>query len=257
MCAGAIIYATGIKRINQLGGLAKKMPALCVCFFIAALSIAGVPPLCGFTCKSLSMAAARGAGFHLVELLMVLGSIGTALSIPFKMGYFIFFGTDRKLSPKPLPKNMYAAMGIMAGCCILFGVAPDLVYQMLPYAMNYHPFSAAHVLEYIQLVPAALIPFLMYLPNMEPHTGLTLDIGWIVRIPLRKFLWSISGFFFWIQTRVEQAGHCVYTGIKYLFDTDQAHRSADRDRKQIGEGMLTTLIVIIVVALFVILKHAQ
>ena len=36
MCAGAIIYATGIRKINQLGGLAKKMPFTFWCFVIAA-----------------------------------------------------------------------------------------------------------------------------------------------------------------------------------------------------------------------------
>lgn len=255
MCAGAIITATGIRKINQLGGLAKKMPVLCIFFFVAALSIAGVPLFCGFTCKSLSMTAAAGAGYHAVELLMMLGSIGTALSIPFKMGYFIFFGKDRNLSVKPIPQNMYAAMGIGAFCCILFGLAPDLVYRMLPYTMNYHPYGIAHVLEYVQLLPAALIPFLMYLSKMEPHTALTLDLDWFARVPFKRFIHGISGFFFKIQELVDTNGRKIYRSLKRSFSKNTFSRNADAERRQIGEGMLGILIVIIIVVLFILIKH--
>ena len=58
MCAGAIIYATGIRKINQLGVLAKKMPFTFWCFVIAALSISGVPLFNGFISKSITISAA-------------------------------------------------------------------------------------------------------------------------------------------------------------------------------------------------------
>ena len=43
MCCGAVITATGKRKISQLGGLAKKMPLTAGCFLIASLAITGFP----------------------------------------------------------------------------------------------------------------------------------------------------------------------------------------------------------------------
>ncbi len=155
------------------------------------------------------MVAAKEAGMHSVELLMMLGSIGTALSIPIKMGYFIFFGKDKNIQPKPVPKNMYVAAVIGAALCILFGVCPNLAYRMLPYAMDYHPYTFHHILEYMQLVPAALLAFLMYIRKMEPHSLLTLDIDWFARVPFKKFIVLLTRIFSGIQLKMESIGRKI------------------------------------------------
>ena len=90
MCAGAVIYATGIKHINKVGGMAKKLPLVAVCFFSAAFSIAGIPAFNGFISKNITVNAAAAAGQPMVFTLLELAAIGTFLSIPLKMGYFIF-----------------------------------------------------------------------------------------------------------------------------------------------------------------------
>ena len=114
MCAGAIIYATGIRKINQLSGMAKKMPFVAVCFFVAAFSISGVPFFNGFISKTITIAAASAAGYDWIYTLLELASIGTFLSITLKMGYFIFLrDTDKDVHlAHKLPKNMYVAMGL-------------------------------------------------------------------------------------------------------------------------------------------------
>ncbi|MEL6829510.1 MAG: proton-conducting transporter membrane subunit, partial [Pseudomonadota bacterium] len=47
MCAGAIYVATGATNISQMRGLGRKMPLVFTAFFIASLSIIGIPPLAG------------------------------------------------------------------------------------------------------------------------------------------------------------------------------------------------------------------
>lgn len=272
MCAGAIIKATGISKISQLGGLAKKMPIICVCFFIAALSIAGVPPFAGFTCKSLSMEAVHATGSHLLEILMLVGSIGTALSILFKMGYFTFFGKDRDIKVKPIPKNMYVAIIAGAGLCILFGAAPNLVYNMLPYPEHYHVYSLHHLLEYMQLIPAALLAFVLYLKNMAPHDTITLDLDWLARRPFKKGFYGFSGFLADIQASSDSFGvkfqrklglaaanplkHTPNKGRK-LESRETSPNRFDEDayRPQIGGGMLAVFITVIIIGVFIILKH--
>lgn len=51
MCAGAIYVATGKTEISQMRGLGRKMPIVFTAFFIASLSIIGVPPLGGAWAK--------------------------------------------------------------------------------------------------------------------------------------------------------------------------------------------------------------
>lgn len=272
MCAGAIIQATGLKKITQLGGLAKKMPVVCVCFFIAALSITGVPPFAGFTGKSVSMLAAQSTGSTLLELLLLLGSIGTALSLLFKMGYFTFFGEDKGIEVKPIPKNMYVAMIAGAGLCVLFGVAPNLAYNMLPYPEHYHIYSLHHVLEYTQMIPAALLAFMLFLKKMGPHDTITLDFDWFVRVPFKKGFYALSGVLANIQSKYDGFGVKFQRKLGLASANPMKHAPTkpnqvkdravsvnrfdeDAYRPKIGTGMIAVFIMVIVVGVFITVKH--
>lgn len=210
MCAGAVIYATGIRKINHLGGMAKKMPFVFVCFVIAAFSISGIPLFNGFISKSITITAAMEAGQPAIELLLQLASVGTFLSITMKMIYFIFLREGKEVEIKnEIPKNMYVAMGIGAALCTVYGIFPDLLYRFLPFEMEYHPFTVDHIVQYIQLLGVAMVPFMMYLSHMEPHEQLTLDTDWLYRRPFAALVSGISslvcatraalgGFFRWV-----------------------------------------------------------
>jgi multicomponent Na+:H+ antiporter subunit D len=50
-CAGAIFVATGKKNISEMIGIGRRMPVTMGAFFIAALSITGLPPCGGFWSK--------------------------------------------------------------------------------------------------------------------------------------------------------------------------------------------------------------
>lgn len=50
-CAGAIITKAGKTFVYELEGMAKRMPKICAIFTISALSLMGVPGLCGFMSK--------------------------------------------------------------------------------------------------------------------------------------------------------------------------------------------------------------
>ncbi len=65
LAAGAVDHATGTRRLDQLGGLARRLPITACVFVAAALALAGVWPLSGFWSedKILEAAAARGSGF--------------------------------------------------------------------------------------------------------------------------------------------------------------------------------------------------
>lgn len=268
MCAGAIIYATGIRKINQLAGMAKKMPFVAVCFFVAAFSISGVPLFNGFISKTITIAAASEAGQDLVYFLLELASVGTFLSITLKMGYFIFLRNDDKgvEIKTELPKNMYVAMTIGAVLCTAYGVCPDLLYRYLPFdAPAYHPFTAAHILSYIEILTVTMIPFMMYLPKMEPHTAISLDTDWFYRKPFAYIVLLISNALCALCAALGQAWYVIYKQFMGLTENPmelldakpfrkRARYNPENYRTSIADPIMITLTVLISSAAYFLFK---
>ena len=120
-------------------------------------------------------------GLNWVYFGLSLASIGTFLSITLKMTYFIFFAKpDKEFEVRAIPKNMYWAMGISAFLNVIFGIVPFVLYKIsAPLAREdvYHPYTVDHVTQYIEVLVAAMIPFMLYLPHMKPRG--TIFCRWI------------------------------------------------------------------------------
>ena len=262
MAVGAIIYTTGIRKINELGGLHKKLPLVTLFFFIAAFSISGVPFFTGFASKSIIMTGASEAGLLWVDMCLKIASIATFVSITLKMGYFIFFGEENKdvVVKRPVPMGMYIAMGIDAVLCILFGVFPGLLYGLLPLEMEYHVFTVDHFMAYIQLLCVSIVPFMMYLDHMKPHSQLSLDFDWFYRKPFAALIRNISSLVCATRLALGEACLAVYDGFNKLaahplqfigllpreLDSDNGAPvpeayAPDRYRANIGETMIITM----------------
>lgn len=212
MCAGVVIKATGLRKItdlHRLGGLARVMPVTAVCFLISSLAIAGFPLLNGFVSKALIMNAAAGGGYHWAELLLLLASVGTFMSVTLKINYFVFFGRGEAEdalhygSALPgegalpgeasLPLNMKLAMIAGATACVVTGIFPGLVYGLTPFGSDGHPFTVDHVTQYIGMFAGTALVFVMYIRHMEPAAKLTLDTDWLYRKPLKYAFWWLCG----------------------------------------------------------------
>lgn len=73
LIAGIVDHATGTKDIRHLGGLARAMPVTAIATVLAALSMAGLPPMIGFIGKELLYEAKLHAPF--------LGNVFTGLGL--------------------------------------------------------------------------------------------------------------------------------------------------------------------------------
>lgn len=51
LIAGAIIYKTGLKNVDDYRGIGKKMPVTMWCFTLLSLALIGIPPASGFVSK--------------------------------------------------------------------------------------------------------------------------------------------------------------------------------------------------------------
>ena len=181
MGAGAVLQATGVSRLNELGGLAPKMRAVLWLFMVGAFSISGFPLFNGFISKSMIVSAAGHAHLEGIMLGLLLVSIGTFLSIALKIPVFAFWGKDRQLEVKPLPGNMYLAMGIAASLCLFYGIFPNALYVILPYEVNYQPYTAYHLIEAIQMLTFSFIGFWLLRGKLAGEPYLALDMDWFYR----------------------------------------------------------------------------
>ena len=193
MGAGAVIQATGKRKLSDLGGLGSAMPLVFVLYMIAALSISGVPLFNGFTSKSMIVSAAAYAHLPLPELLLTLAGVGTFLSVGLKLPYFTFMGGDRGLSAGRLPLNMLLAMGAAAFFCVWLGLFPQALYARLPFHAEYHPFTVDHVVSSMQLLIGTALAFWWLLDRFHRETTVTLDTDWFYRRPLQAAFSGLIG----------------------------------------------------------------
>jgi multicomponent Na+:H+ antiporter subunit D len=186
MSAGAVLYQTGRRKCSELGGLYQSMPLTTICGIIGALSISAFPFTSGFISKAMIGAGAAGEHMALVYFLLVAASAGVFLHAGIKYPWFVFFQKDSGLRPADPPLNMRLAMVLFAFLCILIGVFPGLLYALLPYPVDYVPYTADHVMTQFQLLLFAGLAFFLMLPLMRRTRTVTLDFDWLWRVGLPR-----------------------------------------------------------------------
>ncbi|MFC7044733.1 proton-conducting transporter membrane subunit [Halobacteriaceae archaeon GCM10025711] len=133
MVAGVLVLRTREERLQRLGGLRREMPLTFLAFAVAALSIAGTPGFNGFVSKGMIFDGVEAAGRPVLWWVLLLGGVGTVVSFA-KVGYYAFFHGPADRSVADASPLQAAAMFAIAGVCVLFGVAPDLLFALLPAA---------------------------------------------------------------------------------------------------------------------------
>jgi multicomponent Na+:H+ antiporter subunit D len=184
MSAGAVVYRTGRNKCSEVGGLFRTMPLTAVCGIVGALAISGFPLTSGFTTKTMISQAAADQSLTWVYFLLAAASAGVFLHAGIKFPWFVFFQRDSGLRPKDAPWNMAAAMVFFAVLCILFGVAPQLIYDLLPYPVDYEAYTAGKVVFYLQLLLFSGLAFFLMLPLMRRTETISLDTDWLWRVAL-------------------------------------------------------------------------
>ena len=184
MSIGSVMYRVGTAKATELGGLYKSMPLTMVFCIIGAMSISAFPMFSGFTAKAVIMKAVGYEELIYVYLILLAASAGVLHHSGIKIPYFTFFSHDSGLRPKEAPINMLIAMGIASVLCIGIGVMPTQFYQILPYALDYQPYDASHIVGQFQLVIFAMLAFtfLMRFGFYPPEIRSTvLNTDWLYR----------------------------------------------------------------------------
>jgi len=190
MGAGAVLHMTGRSKLTELGGLYRYMPVTFLLYMVGGLSISAFPLFSGFVSKTIIIEAAAEDGRGVIFLLMMLAGVGTFLSTTLKLPWFTFFGRDAGLRPAEAPVNMRVAMGLAALLCFVIGVMPQLLYTILPYAVDYNAYTASHLIKEGQLLLFTGIAFFLLLKHLGGKDKISLDFDWFYRDLGRRWVGS-------------------------------------------------------------------
>ena len=191
MSMGAVLYRVGSTKATDLGGLHRTMPWTTLFCLVGAASISALPLFSGFVAKSMVMTASHAdPALFFVWLMLLFASAGVLEHSGIKIPYFAFFGHDSGKRPQEAPFNMLLAMGIAAALCILIGIMPGWLYQLLPFERAASEFlssdlwTAPHVLQQVQLLVFATLAFMLLqwrqlYPAEQP--GVIIDVEWMWR----------------------------------------------------------------------------
>jgi len=216
MSMGAVLHRTGKINGSDLGGLYKSMPVTTTFCIVGAASISAFPLFSGFVSKSMVMAAALEEGHPVVWLALLFASAGVFHHAGIKIPYFAFFAHDSGLKPKEAPPNMLLAMGLAAAISIFNGAYPWVLYEMLPYPVEYAPYTSAHVLTQIQLLFFSALAFVwLQLTGLYPPElpGINIDAEWSYRKALPVAARRITGLAAGVRDVVLRWGRSGLLGI--------------------------------------------
>ncbi len=207
MSMGAVLYRTGTIKGSELGGLYKSMPYTTGLCIIGAASISAFPLFSGFISKSLIITATAVEGYWGVWLVLLFASAGGFHHSGIKIPYFAFFQHDSGKRPQEAPVNMLIAMSLAAFLCIAVGVYPQALYNILPYEVNFQPYTITHVVTQLQLLLFSALAFgwLMRSGLYPPELKSTnLDFDWSYRYLLPRLLERLVRIIVFLDTSLRE-----------------------------------------------------
>ncbi len=141
--AGSVLHGTHTRNIEELGGLAKRLPWTALFFLVGSAAISALPPLNGFMSEWLIFQSLL-LGFHIpdltvklavaasVALLALTGALAAACFV--KAFGITFLGLPRSshaAEARESSPSMLMSMGALALLCIVLGVAPGFMLSVL------------------------------------------------------------------------------------------------------------------------------
>jgi proton-translocating NADH-quinone oxidoreductase chain N len=131
LCVGVIVYTVGVRNMNELGGLGKRMPIVAACFAIGALAIVGIPPFSGFASKYMIYLAT----WEISPLLTVFAIVMAGVTLIYNLKAFssIFLGPENKnlKIQRPVPKSMLVVLLALTAIIVIVGFFPELALSLI------------------------------------------------------------------------------------------------------------------------------
>ncbi len=130
-CAGAILVATHKTNVSQLDGIGRRMPWTMAAFFLASLSIIGLPPTGGAWSKWLLLSASLdGAHWGLVAVLALSTVLNVAYLLPIPVRAFLRQGEEDASPVSEAPWPVLVALLLTASATLVLFWAPESLAEL-------------------------------------------------------------------------------------------------------------------------------
>ena len=205
--AGSVLRATGLRDLDALGGLARRMPVTTALFGIGALGAAALPPGNGFVSEwvllqglihSVTPGGSPPADVAVaiplaVGVVALTAGLGVATFVKaFGVGFLArprSTGAERAIESPP---SMRAGMGLAAAMCVGLAVAPAVagvplarVIQVLPTVRDGAPFAGSGLALRLAGIEGSMSPLFIALA-LAVATGAVVALGRrLARVPRR------------------------------------------------------------------------
>lgn len=154
LAAGSVLAETGLRDLDRLGGLARRMPATTILFGVAALGASGLPLGAGFVSEwllvqSLIHAAPEHQTVVALATPLAVGAVAltTGLGVAamvkaFGIGFLARPRSEAAADAREAPASMLTGMVAAAGACVVLAVAPFVLATPLRHVLAALPASA-------------------------------------------------------------------------------------------------------------------
>ena len=151
-----------------------------------------------------------------------MGSIlsGSGKHTGLKLPYFTFMSKDAGIEAKEPPLNMLIGMGMAAFMCTFIGIFPEYLYKMLPYAINYQPYSIEHLVWTGQILLFTWFGFYFYIKKLGGEPTISLDTDWLYRKGAILFMKLAKDGIAVIDNKLSQSYKTIFIRVtKLIFNT--------------------------------------
>ncbi|MFO8060630.1 MAG: proton-conducting transporter membrane subunit [Bacillota bacterium] len=129
--AGIIISQSGVDRISQMSGIARRFPLTMLCFGLASLALVGVLPTNGFLGKWHLITGSLEAGQFIPAAVLILSALLSALYIlPISVVALFRPGEREKPPGLEAPASMLVPVATLAGLGLLVGLFPGPLLRL-------------------------------------------------------------------------------------------------------------------------------
>ena len=180
MSAGSVLYMTGKRKCTDLGGLFRTMPLTRLRHRRRALDLL-VPAHLRVRVEIDDLGSRRHGALEAVWYLLAAASAGVFLHAGIKFPWFVFFQKDSGLRPERAAVEHAARHDLFRGALHRNWRAAGPLYAMLPFPVDYVPYTARHVVFNLQVLMFSGLAFFLMLGWLRRTLTITLDVDWLYR----------------------------------------------------------------------------
>ena len=130
LCAGAFVYRVGVRRLDEIAGIGRRMPFTTIALCVSLFALTGMPPLNGFISELTLFMSSVEAGMTWLGVAIIVNSL-------FSSGYVLRVvkallqrrEAECFENVKEAPLLMLTPILVMVFMIVLFGVWPDPVLE--------------------------------------------------------------------------------------------------------------------------------